>query len=89
MLSVVIPTYNRCNILQKTLRALCQQEGATNFEIIVVDDGSTDATSQVVAALAALAPVRCAVHCSAKQRGRGGAESRAARGQWRDRALLG
>ena len=58
MLSVVIPTYNRCNILQKTLRALCQQEGATNFEIIVVDDGSTDATSQVVAALAALAPVR-------------------------------
>ena len=64
MLSVVIPTYNRCNILQKTLRALCQQEGATNFEIIVVDDGSTDATSQVVAALAALAPVR--VRCIAQ-----------------------
>lgn len=58
MLSVVIPTYNRCAILQKTLHALCRQEGANDLEIIVVDDGSTDATSQVVAAEAALAPVR-------------------------------
>ncbi len=57
-LSVVIPTYNRCEILQKTLHALCRQEGANDFEIIVVDDGSTDATSQVSAAQAALAPVR-------------------------------
>jgi glycosyltransferase involved in cell wall biosynthesis len=47
-LSVVIPTYNRLPILQKCLWALEQQrlshEGVTGYEVIVVDDGSTDPT---------------------------------------------
>ncbi len=46
--SIVIPTYNRLPILQKALRALEIQtfdaKLVTNYEIIVVDDGSTDAT---------------------------------------------
>ena len=46
--SIVIPTYNRLPILQKALRALEIQifdaELVTNYEIIVVDDGSTDGT---------------------------------------------
>lgn len=46
--SVVIPTYNRLPILQKSLWALEQQKFdpsiVTNYEIIVVDDGSTDDT---------------------------------------------
>jgi glycosyltransferase involved in cell wall biosynthesis len=45
-LSVIIPTYNRLPILQKCLAAMeRQQPGAfTGYEVIVVDDGSTDGT---------------------------------------------
>ena len=46
-LSVVIPTYNRLPILQKCLRALEQQRleaPISNYEVVVVDDGSTDET---------------------------------------------
>ncbi|OLP15839.1 family 2 glycosyl transferase [Leptolyngbya sp. 'hensonii'] len=47
--SVVIPTYNRKPILEKCLRALEQQQFAastavTGYEIVLVDDGSTDGT---------------------------------------------
>jgi len=39
--SVVIPTYNRPEVLVKTLRCLEQQETDIPSEVIVVDDGST------------------------------------------------
>ena len=47
--SVVIPTYNRQPILEKCLRALERQQIAnrsevTGYEIVLVDDGSTDGT---------------------------------------------
>ncbi|MFN3926755.1 MAG: glycosyltransferase family 2 protein [Pseudanabaenaceae cyanobacterium] len=44
MWSVVIPTYNRLPILQKCLRALEDQDFLHPYEIVVVDDGSTDNT---------------------------------------------
>ena len=47
LISVVIPTYNRLPILEKCLRALESQtlHGALDgFEVVVVDDGSTDGT---------------------------------------------
>ena len=47
-ISVVIPTYNRLAILQKSLLALEKQEFTDNkiddYEIVLVDDGSTDRT---------------------------------------------
>ena len=47
-ISVVIPTYNRLPILQKCLVALERQEFTndkiTNYEVVVVDDGSSDRT---------------------------------------------
>ncbi len=47
-ISVVIPTYNRLLILQKSLVALEKQELTDNkidgYEIVLVDDGSTDRT---------------------------------------------
>lgn len=46
--SVVIPTYNRRPILEKCLQALEQQRWdaaqISGFEVVVVDDGSTDGT---------------------------------------------
>jgi glycosyltransferase involved in cell wall biosynthesis len=45
--SVVIPTYNRAEYLPLTVASALAQDGA-EVEVIVVDDGSTDATASVV-----------------------------------------
>lgn len=50
MWSVIIPTYNRLPILTKCLQALEQQDFAQDYEVIVVDDGSTDDTVQFLQA---------------------------------------
>src|SRR5215470_9827202 len=43
--SIVVPTYNRRASLQRLLEALVHQTYArSDFEVIVVDDGSTDGT---------------------------------------------
>ena len=48
-ISVIIPTYNRGSAILNTLKALCAQTlSASEYEIIVVDDGSPDNTSQIV-----------------------------------------
>lgn len=43
--SVVIPTCNRRDTLAAVLAALDAQVGAPDFEVVVVDDGSTDGTA--------------------------------------------
>jgi glycosyltransferase involved in cell wall biosynthesis len=49
-ISVVIPTYNRWETLARCLRALQEQEtGRGSFEVVVVDDGSTDRTAEFLA----------------------------------------
>lgn len=45
--TIVIPTYNRANYLDMTLRSVKNQDDAT-FETIVVDDGSNDNTFEIV-----------------------------------------
>lgn len=47
-LSVVIATKDRAAYLDQALRSLSTQVDAPPFEVIVVDNGSTDATAQVV-----------------------------------------
>ena len=46
--SVIIPTYNRRAMVREAVASVLAQREA-NFELIVVDDGSTDGTSEMLA----------------------------------------
>jgi glucosyl-dolichyl phosphate glucuronosyltransferase len=47
--SIIIPTFNRCNVLHRTLESVLKLDwSASEREIIVVDNASTDKTRQVV-----------------------------------------
>jgi glycosyltransferase involved in cell wall biosynthesis len=45
--SIVVPTYNRCDLIGETINSLLAQD-LPAAEIIVVDDGSTDETSKAL-----------------------------------------
>lgn len=47
LVSVIIPTYNRCEYLNKLLHSI-MESSYPNVEVIVVDNASTDATKNVV-----------------------------------------
>jgi glycosyltransferase involved in cell wall biosynthesis len=51
-ISVVIATYNRADLLRRTLDVLQRQAFQPGDEVIVVDNGSTDATPDVIASAA-------------------------------------
>lgn len=47
LVSVIVPTYNRANLLGETIRSILNQS-YKNLELIIVDDGSTDNTEEVI-----------------------------------------
>jgi glycosyltransferase involved in cell wall biosynthesis len=47
LISIIIPIYNRALIIEKTMTSILNQS-YTNWECIIVDDGSTDETPHVV-----------------------------------------
>lgn len=53
-LSVVVPAYNAAETIAAQLGALLDQQTAVRFEIIVADNGSTDATRSIVESTSAL-----------------------------------
>jgi glycosyltransferase involved in cell wall biosynthesis len=61
--SIVLPTHNRAAILQRTLDLYGQQIGPKDdFEVIVVDDASVDATPAVVDQARRVAPYQIVAH---------------------------
>jgi teichuronic acid biosynthesis glycosyltransferase TuaG len=50
--SIVIPTFNRAHVIDRAIRSVLDQT-FQDFELIVVDDGSSDATEQVVTSFSA------------------------------------
>lgn len=48
LISIIIPTYNRAHLIADTLNSILAQT-YTNWECIVVDDGSTDNTAELMA----------------------------------------
>ncbi len=47
-ISIIIPAYNVEAFIGQCMDSILYQDGAQDFEIIVVDDGSTDNTAQIV-----------------------------------------
>jgi GT2 family glycosyltransferase/glycosyltransferase involved in cell wall biosynthesis len=82
-ISVIIPTFNRCAVLASCLAALEQQSLAKqSFEVIVVDDGSSDGTERLCQGLSTSFPL---VYLRQKNAGAGAARrlgSEAAQGHY-------
>ena len=55
--SVVVPTFQRRELVVKAVRSLAQQSFAGRFEIIVVVDGATDGSAQALRALELSVPL--------------------------------
>ena len=53
LISIIIPTYNRVQYATRAIAAI-QDQAFTDWELIVVDDGSSDGTAEVLPSLAAL-----------------------------------
>ncbi|MGA9588182.1 MAG: glycosyltransferase [Terracidiphilus sp.] len=81
-ISVIIPTYNRRHILERTLPGVLTQDfPSQDYEVIVVMDGSTDGTSEM---LRDLKPTCCLRVLESQHRGAGAARNvgiRAAAGE--------
>ncbi|PTJ23482.1 hypothetical protein BU035_12390 [Staphylococcus simulans] len=48
MYSVVLPVYNAEKTIQKTVKSILQNKTKQDFEVIIVNDGSTDGTKEVL-----------------------------------------
>ncbi|MGQ9659036.1 MAG: glycosyltransferase family 2 protein [Thermochromatium sp.] len=58
-ISAILCTYNRASLLARALGALCGQTlGPEQFEVVLIDDGSSDDTAQVAAAFEPLLQLR-------------------------------
>lgn len=68
-ISVIIPVFNECNTIQEIIRRV--QATGIPSEIVVVDDGSTDGTRQVLADMNGKEKVRVILH--EKNMGKGSA----------------
>lgn len=47
MISIIIPTYNRAHLISRAIQSVINQTH-TKWELIIVDDGSTDKTEEII-----------------------------------------
>ena len=66
-MSVIVSTYNRCGLLEGALLSLLAQNAPPDFEVLVVDNNSTDDTRAAVQSLAAQYPERLRYFFEPKQ----------------------
>lgn len=81
--SIIVPVYNVENYLAACVKSVAEQPGAPDWECLLVDDGSTDASGRMCDALAAEIPGVVALH--RKNGGLAAARNTglaAARGEW-------
>lgn len=45
--SIVIPTHNRASLIERSIKSI-QEQTHTDWELLIVDDGSTDNTSEII-----------------------------------------
>jgi glycosyltransferase involved in cell wall biosynthesis len=64
--SVVIPIYNRSKQIARAIESV-QAQTESDFEIIVVDDGSTDRSAQVIKECARKDPRICLIEHDQRQ----------------------
>ncbi len=50
LVSVIIPAYNCSRYIKETIESILGQDGATDIEVIVINDGSTDDTGRIARA---------------------------------------
>ena len=54
--SILIPSYNHSAFIEQTIRSIWEQD-YPNLELVIVDDGSTDNSREVIARLKAISPI--------------------------------
>ncbi len=75
--SVIVPAYNAAPTIENCLRTLTRQDlPRADYEIILVDDGSTDTTPQLAQPFAQVRLIRCRHRGPAAARNRGAREAR-------------
>lgn len=79
MISIVIPSYNYAHFLPDAVKSVVAQEGS--WELIIIDDGSTDNTQDVISTLQQEFPNKFSVICQenrglAATRNRGWSEAK-------------
>lgn len=47
MFSVIIPLYNKAYGIEKAIRSIINQKGGFDYEVIIINDGSTDGSAQI------------------------------------------
>jgi glycosyltransferase involved in cell wall biosynthesis len=77
-LSVLIPAYDCEDVVDDAIVSALAQELAVDFEVVAVDDGSTDSTAERLRAWAAREPARVTVGFHERNRGGSAARNTAA-----------
>ncbi|WP_232696781.1 glycosyltransferase family 2 protein [Brevibacillus daliensis] len=70
--SVMVPAHNEEKVIERTVRALCSFQYPTDrFEVIVINDRSSDRTGQILDGLAEEYPMLRPIHVHAPEGGKG------------------